>query len=116
METLTKLVAMVLAVYGLANAIAVLKAGAPLRVFLEACELGSTGALRWFWCFWKTLFKCPPCLSFWIGMACSYWVFSISAGFVKVWWMAIPVDGFIVCGTSWLLHLAAERLGHGLDV
>lgn len=117
MHTLTRLVVMTLAVYGLANAIAVLKAGYPIRRFFETLELKTTNKwLKGFWGFWKTLFKCPPCLSFWFGMAGSCWVLSITRGLIEPWWQAMVVDGFILCATSWLLHLVAERLGHGLDV
>jgi hypothetical protein len=49
-------------------------------------------------------------------MATSVWVLSITKGMVAEWWMSMLLDGFIVCGTSWLIHLAAERMGHGLDV
>jgi len=117
MEILTKLAILSLAVYGAANAIAVLKAGYPLRTFLEKMELRSRGkVLKGFWAFWKTLFKCPPCLSFWIGMAASTWVLSITRGMVAEVWMATLMDGFILCATSWMFHLVAERIGHGLDV
>jgi hypothetical protein len=117
MDTMIRLVVMALAVYGLANAIAVLKAGLPLRTFLETRELQAQNKwLKGFWTFWRVLFKCPPCLSFWFGMAGSYWVLSITKGLIAPWWLAMPVDGLIVCATSWLLHLWAERTGHGLDV
>lgn len=117
MDIMTRLVVVALAVYGAANAIAVLKAGHPLRTFLEGMELRAKSKVsKGFWAFWRTLFKCPPCLSFWIGMATSVWVISITKGIVAEWWVAMVVDGFIVCGTSWLIHLVAERLGHGLDV
>lgn len=117
MEILIKLLVMALAIYGLTNAIAVLKAGHPLRSFLEMMELQTRNKSgKTFWAFWRILFKCPPCLSFWFGMAASVWVLSITRSLVPEWWMAMLMDGFILCGTSWLLHLAAERLGHGLDV
>lgn len=117
MDIMTRLVVVALAVYGVANAIAVLKAGYPLRKFLETMEIQSKNkGLKGFWAFWRTLFKCPPCLSFWIGMAMSVWVLSITRSLIAEWWMAMIVDAFITCATSWLIHLAAERLGHGLDV
>lgn len=117
MDTLIRFLLVTLAVYGAANAIAVLKAGYPLRKFLEIMEIQAKSKVaKGFWNFWRTLFKCPPCLSFWIGMATSVWVMSISHGLVPEWWMAMVMDGFIVCGTSWLLHVTAERIGHGLDV
>jgi hypothetical protein len=114
---MTRLVVVALAVYGAANAIAVLKAGYPIRTLFETLEIKAKNkAARGFWGFWRILFKCPPCLSFWIGMATSVWVISITRSLVAEWWMAMVLDGFIVCGTSWLIHLVAERLGHGLDV
>lgn len=117
MDILTRLVVVALAVYGISNAIAVLKAGYPLRKFLETMEIQAKNKIaKGFWAFWRTLFKCPPCLSFWIGMAMSVWVISITKGMVAEWWMVMILDGFILCATSWLLHVAAERLGHGLDV
>lgn len=117
MGTLTKLVVMALAVYGLANAITVLKAGHPIRLLFETLELKTQNTIiKRFWTFWRILFKCPPCLSFWFGMAGSVWVLSITGDLVRHWWMAMVVDGLIVCATSWLLHLVAERIGHGLDV
>lgn len=117
MDIMIRLVVVSLAVYGAANAIAVLKAGQPLRTLLEILEIKARNkVVRGFWAFWRTLFKCPPCLSFWIGMATSVWVLSITKGLVAEWWMAMGMDGLIVCATSWLLHLVAEKLGHGLDV
>lgn len=117
MDILTRLVVVALTVYGAANAIAVLKAGHPIRMLFETLEIRAKNKwIKGFWSFWRILFKCPPCLSFWIGMATSVWVLSITKGLVAEWWMAMVLDGFIVCGTSWLIHLAAERMGHGLDV
>lgn len=116
-DILSRLIVVSLATYGLATAIAVLKAGKPIRDLFEWLETKTRDpVLRAIWTFFKTLFKCPPCLSFWIGMASSVWVMSITKGLVAQWWMAMVMDGLIVCGTSWLLHLAAERLGYGLDV
>ena len=112
-----RLIVVSLAVYGLANAITVLKAGQPIRLFFETRELKAQNRwLKGFWTFWRVLFKCPPCLSFWFGMAGSHWVLSITHALVAPWWQSMVVDGLIVCATSWLLHLVAERLGHGLDV
>lgn len=117
MDIMTRLVVVSLAVYGVANAIAVLKAGYPIRTLLETLEIKAKNKwLKLFWGFWRTLFKCPPCLSFWIGMATSVYVLSITKSMVSEWWMAMVLDGFIVCATSWLIHLVAEKLGHGLDV
>lgn len=117
MDIMTRLVVVALAVYGAANSIAVLKAGYPIRTLFETLEIRSRNKwLKQFWAFWRILFKCPPCLSFWIGMATSVWVLSITRSMVPEWWMAMVVDGFIVYATSWLIHLVAEKLGHGLDV
>lgn len=117
MEIWARLVVVILAVYGFANAIAVLKAGKPIRWLFGYLETKAKDPiLKSIASFFNILFKCPPCLSFWIGMATSVWVLSISKGLVAQWWMAMIVDGMIVCGTSWLLHLVAERLGYGLEV
>lgn len=117
MDIVTRLMVLALAVYGLANAIAVLKAGKPLRTWLESREIRSRRKwAKWFWQFWGSLFKCPPCLSFWIGMAASTWVLSITSGLIQDRWLVTLSDGFILCATSYFLHLFAERLGHGLDI
>lgn len=115
MAILVKLVVVSLAVYGLANAIAVLKAGKPIRTFFEFLETSTRNSwLKAFWTFWHTLFKCPTCLSFWIGMATSYWVLSITKGLITDGWMVVVADGLILSATSYLLHVTAERLGYGI--
>jgi hypothetical protein len=61
------------------------------------------------------MFYCPACLSFWIGMACSKWFLSPASAVVGVWWKAMLIDGLAACGTTWLLHVLAERLLHGME-
>jgi hypothetical protein len=98
------------AVFGLASAIAVLKFG---RYFLGTVKARKgIGRIPYV----GDLFYCPPCLAFWIGMAMSKWVLSPSSAVVPVWWQAMLCDGLMACGVVWLLHLLAERLGHGIDV
>lgn len=97
-----KLLIFFLAVYGLANAIAVLKT----RVIAEKL-FGKIPVL-------KDLIKCPPCLAFWIGMAFSLTIFSPSIEWSPNRGSAMVVDGLACCGLTWLLHVTAERLAFGL--
>lgn len=116
MGPLSKLVLMALAIYGLANAIAVLKAGKPIRFFFEYLHLNTKNSwLKAFWSFWHTLFKCPTCLSFWIGMATSYWVVSLMDVLIKERAVWVVADGLVFCATSWILHVVMTRLGYGID-
>jgi hypothetical protein len=114
------LVIFLLAVYGLANSIAVLKAGKMVRNPLEALSDFWAGSLWGLpWRFLTALVKCPPCLSFWIGIAGSWWVLSPSMDFIvahgKEPWVAAIVDGLAACGASWILHVAAMRMCIGIE-
>lgn len=93
----------IFAVYGMANAIAVLKFGHPIRT-----AFGKVPVL-------STLVKCPPCLSFWIGMAVSAFVLSPAAQICPAGWRSILLDGLSASGLVWLIHVAAERTSFGLD-
>jgi len=109
-----------LAVYGLANSIAVLKAGKMVRNPLEALADFWAGSLWGLpWRFLVALVKCPPCLSFWIGMAASWQGFSPSRDVILARggqeWMAIAMDGLAACGASWILHVAAMRMCIGIE-
>lgn len=99
-----------LAVYGFANAVAVLKIGRYL--------VGTAGARKGVGRipYLGDLFYCPPCLAFWIGMAFSVWMMSPASNFCPIWWKAMLIDGFAASGSIWLFHITAERLGHGLDI
>lgn len=110
MREVAKLLVFVLAVYGLANAISVLKFG---RYFLGThSERKFLGRVPIF----GDLLYCPPCLSFWIGMAGSVFFVSPSAEWVTLWWKAMLVDGLVASAFAYFCHLAAERLSHGLDI
>jgi hypothetical protein len=120
------LIIFLFAIYGLANAIAVLKIG---QYFIgtshcseKDCKkeghpketrkgLGRVPYLG-------DLLYCPPCLAFWFGMAMSHFVVSPAAagGLVGPWWQGMAIDGLIASGMIWILHLTAERLGHGVDM
>lgn len=91
-----------LAVYGLSNAIAVLKFGQPIRKVCKPVPV--IGALL----------CCPACIAFWIGMGISVLFFSPAAPLVDVWWKAMFIDGLASSGVVWLLHVTAERLGFGV--
>lgn len=110
MRETAKLVVFVMAVYGLANAIAVLKFGKYfLGTYSERKFLGKIPFLG-------DLFYCPPCLSFWIGMGFSWAFLSPSSEWVFVWWKAMLVDGLLASAFAYLFHLTSERLGHNLGI
>lgn len=112
------------AIYGLANAIAVLKIGQLIFGFShcpdkDCTKVGHPKELRKFLGripYLGDLFYCPPCLAFWFGMGISRLGISPSAFVTDVAWTATVVDGLLASGIIWLLHLIAERLGHGLDL
>jgi hypothetical protein len=121
---LLALLIFVFAVYGLANAIAVLKFG---QLFFgigyctkEGCDAKGhpkelrvgPGRIPWL----GDIFYCPPCLAFWIGMVFSLVVLSPTSVLTPVVWKATVMDGLVASGAIWLLHLIAERLAHQLKV
>lgn len=113
-----------LAVYGLATAIAVLKIGKFIFGDGYCAEDGCPdprhptdrrkllGRIPYL----GDLFYCPPCLSFWIGMACSAYVISPSRAVCAVWWQAMVLDGLMACGASWILFVTTERLAKDLEL
>lgn len=120
------LIIFLFSIYGLANAIAVLKIGQFIfgqsHCTQKDCKnaghpketrkgLGMIPYLG-------DLFYCPPCLAFWFGMGLARLGVSpaLGSGFMGPWWVAMMIDGLIASGVVWLLHLTAERLGHGVDV
>jgi hypothetical protein len=113
-----------MAIYGLANAIAVLKIGQFIFGISHCRKEGCVASrhpreLRKFLGrvpYLGDLFYCPPCLAFWFGMGMSRFVVSPFAFVTDVAWKATVMDGLLASGVVWLLHLFAERLGHGLDV
>ena len=102
----------VLAVYGLASALTVLKFGRYFFGTYEADKRKFLGKIPFF----GDIFYCPPCISFYIGMAVSVFFLSPSRTMVPVWWKAMILDGLMAVAFSYLAHAAAERLTHGLDV
>lgn len=124
MEQLFKALLFFAAVYGLANAIAVLKFGR-LLFGIGYCEedgcpspshpkdkrkiLGKIPVIG-------DVFYCPPCVAFWVGMALSWFFFSMSIEIVGMKWRAMIVDGLAASGVVYMIHLAAERLGRGLKI
>ena len=126
------LVIFLLAIYGLASALTVLKFG---RYFFgvgycgggdcpdekcpkEAARKGSKEHRRFLGRlpFFGDIFYCPPCISFYLGMAMSVFILSPSKDLVPVWWKAMLLDGLAAVAFSYLAHAAAEKLTHGLDV
>lgn len=66
------------------------------------------------------LIQCPFCLSTWIGGLFSIinylWIpikitpFNMILAGSGLWWLIIPMDSFLTCGTVWLLHVLDEYL------
>lgn len=66
------------------------------------------------------LFQCHFCLSTWIGGLFSLinylWIpikitpFNMILAGSGLWWLIIPMDSFLTCGTVWLLHVLDEYL------
>ncbi len=111
-----------LSVYGLANAIAVLKVG---RYFLgegycydPACTMldhpldkrRGPGTVPYL----GDMLYCPPCLSFWIGVGFSLFIVSPAALVVYSRGAAALVDGLAACGMSYLIHVVMERTAQGV--
>jgi hypothetical protein len=118
-----------LSVYGLSNAVAVLKIG---QFFFGQGHCEDVGCKSARHPYDKRkflgripklgdLFYCPPCLAFWIGMAFSAWVLSPAwllmsalAPDRAVFWKAVVMDGLAASAVTWLLHALAMRLIDGL--
>lgn len=113
-----------LAVYGLANAMAVLKIGQfmfgksvcietdcphPRHPYELRKSLGRIPKIG-------DLFYCPPCLAFWIGMAASWWLFSPSSLLIPRGWRTTILDGLMASGMTYILHVWMEYLGKDLDL
>lgn len=66
------------------------------------------------------LVQCPFCFSTWCGMLFSvlnYFCipvkitpFNMILGSTGLWWLIIPMDMFLTCGSVWLLHVLDEYL------
>lgn len=107
----------VLAVYGLANALAVLKIGQFLFGVGYCDEDGCPetahpkdkrrflGRIPYL----GDLFYCPPCLAFWIGMFASQVLLSPAAPFIAIWWKSMIVDGLVASAVAWLLYTWTEK-------
>jgi len=101
-----------LAVYGLANAVAVLKIG---RYFIGTHKARKgLGRIPYF----GDMLYCPPCQAFWYGMAFSKYALSPSREYVvaqgQPLWTSVIMDGLAACAVAYLLHVLAERLGYGV--
>lgn len=91
-----------LAVYGLANAFT-LKIGQFIFGDYEKRKfLGRVPYLG-------DIFYCPPCLAFWIGIACSLFILSPSAGYVSAAWKAALLDGLAASAFAYVVLVATEK-------
>lgn len=124
MQALVGLLIFLLLVYGLSNAIAVLKIG---RFFFGEgyCDekdcpspshpkdrrkfLGKVPYLG-------DLFYCPPCLAFWIGMAASHFMLSPAAPFIVVPWKGMLADGLAASAAAWILYTWTEKNSLGTKI
>lgn len=61
------------------------------------------------------LFYCPACLSFWIGMAASWWILSPAAQVCQRGWRTTVLDGLAACAASWLLHVFSMKMTAGVE-
>lgn len=91
------------AVYGMSNAIAHLKVGAPIRLAFSKIPILSQ------------LVQCTTCVSFWIGLAVSAFVLSPAALIATPGWRSILLDGLAASGFTYLVYVASERLADGLE-
>lgn len=97
------LVVFIFAVYGLSNALTVLKT----RVILQS-TLGRVPIVG-------KMAYCPACVAFWLGLAASVWVLSPASLAGAQGWTARLLDACMACGVTYILHVLAERLGYGLE-
>lgn len=61
------------------------------------------------------MFYCPACLSFWIGMAASWWILSPAALVCARGWKTTLLDGLMACAVSWLLHVFSTKMTAGAE-
>lgn len=112
-----------LSVYGLANAISVLKIGryfiGQSHCFEKDCialdhpldkrrGLGTVPYLG-------DLLYCPPCLSFWIGSAVSLLIISPASLVIIRSFSSMLIDGLSACAVSYILHVVMEKVGQGVE-
>src|SRR4029077_14465593 len=119
------LVIFVLAVYGLASALTVLKFG---RYFFgvgycggkdcldakcakDDAQKGSKAHRKFLGRlpFFGDVFYCPPCISFYIGMGVSVFMLSPSRTLVPIWCKAMFLDGLVAVAFSYLAHVTVEK-------
>lgn len=92
-----------LGVYGVSNAVAMLKVGAPVRWLFRRVP----GV--------RDVVECPVCLSFWLGLAASVWVASPAGGLGLPGWRAPLLDAAAACGFSYVAHTTMEWLCKDLE-
>jgi hypothetical protein len=100
------LVAFVLAVYGAAAAVTVLEIGTLVRHPALALARRAEGrrVLGWLTDKAAKFVHCPACVGFWLGCACSAWIYRGPSG---IWY----VDGFVALGATWIIHVILIACG-----
>lgn len=95
-------------VCGLAWTIAILKPGRFIREPLKKIPVIGK------------LVCCPVCLSFWLGILASFFLFpSLSAPYLQKWvphYVAPIVDGFGALFVSYIIYVFTEKAASGLDL
>ena len=114
MRQLGGLLLFLLSAWGLANAIAVLKVGLPIRKlatmigpFYIKDGLGAAFEKR---SIWMDLLGCPPCLAFWIGLAQSFLAYSPAGWYTDMRVAAVFMDGCACSGVAWGFHVVLESM------
>lgn len=94
----------VLAVYGAAISLALLKVGAPFRWVMSRLdyklfrnEEGST---------LKAFSQCPACLSFWISLGATFWHAPLGP-----WILDRLAVSIAMIGVVWIIHVTLTKLG-----
>lgn len=124
MREFLPLVIFIFAVYGLANAVAVLKIGRYFfgQGYCKAIDCihrehphelrRGLGRIPYV----GDVFYCPPCIAFWIGVAGSKWILSPAAAIVGIGWKSILLDGLLASAVTYMAHVIMERTGKDLDL
>jgi hypothetical protein len=112
-----------LSVYGLSNAIAVLKIGSYFfgRGHCTDKDCAAVdhpkdgrrglGNVPYF----GDLLYCPPCISFWWGMVTSRLLISPASLVCTTAVASTVIDGLAACAVSYILHVVMEKVGQGVE-
>lgn len=99
MSVSERLLIAVMLVWGTTNIVSGSKLTRPLRDRLQEsnARLGE-------------LANCYMCTGFWIGCLWSVLGFGIAKSIAPVW-IGVIADGFMMSGSTWIIHVVLEKLG-----